>query len=175
MNLFSRLDELLDGNDEEMGFSLYGNRCQADRLVLRMETNLARAQQLAVRLIAAELALARELRCQLQRESKASVLIECLREEHARASRSKCAVKKSLRQLREGLEHACLLRGTILRWPRENEEARLGRLCRLFWRAYHRLCDLADESVDQFEVWSAAFQRRFSSPNHTGTSDSFER
>lgn len=149
MNLFSRLDELLDGNDELTHLGSRGKRNEATRLVRSMEMKFEIAKGCAAKLIAAERSVYYELNRQLQREPAHRMLISWLQEECARARAIKSAVKRSLRELREGLEHARCVRDTISRWSAVGEGAGLNRHCRLFWLAYHRLCDLADEQMDK--------------------------
>jgi hypothetical protein len=151
MNLFSRLSEILDDGDKPIRCSTQSSHRQIDRLVCEMDANLAQTKQAAVALIAAERVVACELSRQLNRQCPDGVLLERLREEHIRARLLKCAVKKTLSEMREGLDQATLFRDTICRYGGDDVGRRLATWRRLFWKAYHRLCDLADERLDQFE------------------------
>lgn len=149
MNLFSRLDALLDGTCERQNLTWCGSRREAERLFLKMAATFDRAQQAAVRIIAVERSACRELKHQRQRAPANRVILKQLVDEHARALASKQAVLKSLQELREGLVHARLLRDEIRRRTDLKVEAIWDRRWRQFWRAYHWLCDLADTQTDK--------------------------
>jgi hypothetical protein len=149
MNLFSRLDALLDGAAQFQGCRLHRRRFEAERLLRRMEAIFACTRRTAVRLIAAERSVKYELVRLRQRLSPDRVLLERLEEEYARSKVVRCSVLESLHELREGLEHARVLRDAQERLRDLHQEVTWHRWWRQFWRAYHRLCDLADAGMDR--------------------------
>ena len=151
MNLFSRISEVLDDGDEPVFASTSCCSDRVDHLVRVMKANLDRSRRYAVHVITAERAVARELNRQIHSRKQSEILVNRLQEEHTRALHIKSAVKRDLRQMHEGMEQAVQFRDTLLQWRNIEEGKKLATWRRLFWRAYHRICDLTDERLDQFD------------------------
>ncbi len=154
MNLFSRMSEILDGEEALKPVPTYWQAWRADRLVKTMERQLSCARRSAFTLIAAERSLARELSHRSRQTNP--VLLERLQEEQANALALKHWIKRMLRELREGLEQARCFRVSFQRWHCLRAPARIS-ICREhFWKAYHQLGDLADSVLDEMEQEASA-------------------
>ena len=152
MNLFSRISEILNDRYEPIAMSTPCFCWRADGLVRTMEKNLGRVRRFAVGVIAAERAAARALSRQLHRREQSESLVNRLQEEHAQALHFKYAIRQDLRKLREGMEQAVQFRAALLRLRSIDQRQKPATWRRLFWRAYHRLCDLTDEPLDRADV-----------------------
>jgi hypothetical protein len=151
MNLFSRLSELLDTEDRWFPLTQGISRSRVDNLVAIMEKYQERVRQSAVTLIAAERAVGRELDSLRSSGHADRVMLDRLLEEQDRSSKTTSWMKRTLLELRAGLRHARSLRATARRWQCVTVSRRATAGRRLFWKAYDRLCDLADGQMDSLE------------------------
>jgi phage shock protein A len=152
MNLFSRISEILNDRGEPISMSTPCAYGRVDHLLRAMEKNLGQVRRFAVGVIAAERAAARELSRQLHRKERSEILVNRLQEEYALVLLSKNAVKQDLREMREGMAQAVQFRATLLRLRNIEERKTPAVWRRLFWRIYHRLCNLVDERLDRAEL-----------------------
>ncbi len=151
MNLFTRLSEILDGDEPAERRLPFHSRSKAEQLVRSLEKHEARVRQSAVTVITAERAVARELDRARRCKQPDRVLLERLMEEYGQAMTIKAWLKQTLHDLRAGLWQARSFRATIRRWECVAALRQASAQRRLFWKAYCRLCDVADEKMDTLE------------------------